>query len=913
MHTKNNKVKHFCVVSHTHWDREWYQPQELMRLRLVDLVDNLLDILRDDPSYVFHLDAQTIVLEDYLAIRPYRRDELMRYISQKRLLVGPWYVQNDFYLTCGESTVRNLLIGMDLADQFGGSAKVGYAPDQFGVIGQLPQILRGFGIDNCVFGRGREKWVQGEDGKWVYHGLPAEFKWRSPDGSEVLAVHLRFWYNNAQRFYPQTDRNLERLSQIETQFADCAATPYLLLMNGVDHMEAQEDLMPILTDLNRALPAGKSIEQVNMDDYVRCVRDYVEKEGVELTTFTGEQRTGHDLSVLTGTLSSRVYIKQLNDGCEELLLGKVEPLYAMLSLAGAAGAYPKDMLHYLWKLLVQNHAHDSMCGCSVDAVHEDMENRFRRITEVSNELIRRGMETLAGHCPLPDAGEKDYQLTVFNPTERVRREVVRAEVDFYADDKVQGFSLFDGDRLVNFAVLGTRRRRLDKITPINLTQNYEVDTWTVEFVADVPAMGVRTYRVAPMETETAVTAPAALDRLENEFLAVCVTPEGRVDILDKRTGRTVEDALWLEDEAEYGSSYIHLPLEGDTPISSKGCFLGAEGTAVSPFTGELRLRWRMPLPSRVDREQKVRTGDIVDVPVEIALTLRQGDPLLYASYTVENKAGDHRLRLFLRTGVKTQDTWSLSPYEWVKRRIGETVMEGMRGPDQPNSGVILTESAAAGAALYNLGLHEYSHVCAEDGVLALTLLRADDVINVGFDGKPTGGEIWLNIIGNQCLRTLTGVFALELTAGQEDKAERLWQSKRFRQGLLCAARSCGDVHHAGDAAVQTTEMGGIFTRPDRYPSLQFAQAWSGLTVEGEGVSVSAFKEAEKGDALVLRLFNAGETDTEAVIRLGAPLRAAALADLSEQYIAPLAVEEGVVRLPVAGGRIETVLLYKAVR
>ena len=134
-------MKVFAVISHTHWDREWYKSLEGMRVKLVDLMDRCLETLKKYPEYIFHLDAQTIVLEDYLEIRPGKREEIRQRVQEGRLLIGPWYVQNDFYLTSGESTVRNLLTGIRLAQDFGESTMVAYAPDQFGNISQLPQNL----------------------------------------------------------------------------------------------------------------------------------------------------------------------------------------------------------------------------------------------------------------------------------------------------------------------------------------------------------------------------------------------------------------------------------------------------------------------------------------------------------------------------------------------------------------------------------------------------------------------------------------------------------------------------------------------------------------------------------------------------------------------------------------------------
>ena len=178
-------MKLFCVISHTHWDREWYMPLESMKLRLCDLIDRCLVILDEQPEYIFHLDAQTVVLEDYLDIRPEMRDKLRKYISEERLMVGPWYLQNDYYLTSGESTVRNLLEGRRIAEAFGHCDTVGYAPDQFGNISQLPQILKGFGIDNFIFGRGLD--TRRPDGSV----MPSEFIWEGADGTQALAVPMR--------------------------------------------------------------------------------------------------------------------------------------------------------------------------------------------------------------------------------------------------------------------------------------------------------------------------------------------------------------------------------------------------------------------------------------------------------------------------------------------------------------------------------------------------------------------------------------------------------------------------------------------------------------------------------------------------------------------------------------------------
>jgi alpha-mannosidase len=172
------------IVSHTHWDREWYRPFQDFRLKLVHLIDGLLELLDNDPQFkYFMLDGQTIVLDDYLAIRPEKEPILRKHIQKGRILIGPWHILPDMFLVGPESHIRNLLQGDRTTRKFGPKMMVGYIPDPFGHPGQVPQILRGFGIETACLWRGLDD-------------QPAEFWWRSPDGSQVIMAYLRDSYSN---------------------------------------------------------------------------------------------------------------------------------------------------------------------------------------------------------------------------------------------------------------------------------------------------------------------------------------------------------------------------------------------------------------------------------------------------------------------------------------------------------------------------------------------------------------------------------------------------------------------------------------------------------------------------------------------------------------------------------------------
>ena len=225
------------VISHTHWDRAWYLPFQSFRIRLVRLIDRMLETLENDPDYKsFLLDGQMLPVEDYLEIRPGHRESIKKLIQEERLFVGPWYALADEFLVSPEALIRNLMLGIRFAEDLGGVTKVGYIPDSFGHIAQLPQILAGFGIDSAVFWRGL-----GDEGE----ELGDEFFWQAPNGSQVLTIHMRKGYFNASNLgFPiywgdtsalefDLDLAVERLEQAVEDLQPSNRSGLFLLMNGI--------------------------------------------------------------------------------------------------------------------------------------------------------------------------------------------------------------------------------------------------------------------------------------------------------------------------------------------------------------------------------------------------------------------------------------------------------------------------------------------------------------------------------------------------------------------------------------------------------------------------------------------------------------------------------------------------------
>ena len=434
------------VVSHTHWDREWYRTYQQFRFRLVHLVAELVDLMERDPSYrFFMLDGQTVVLEDVVDVRPDLEDRLRRLIREGRLFIGPWFVLPDEFLVSPEALVRNLLLGDRIARAWGAKMAIGYVPDTFGHISQLPQLLRGFGMETAVIWRG-------------VGDAPVEFRWAAPDGTEVLVCYLRDSYSNAAHLPADEDGFIAAVKGERDRLAPHTATSHLLLMQGTDHMFPRADLPRLLEAADRAFP--DRVLHSSLPGYVAAVRAELGEDGLRaLPIRTGEMRDPSRAHLLPGVLSTRMWIKQRNHTCQTLLERWAEPFSAICNLQSAI-CNPQSatcnlpsaicFLRRAWKYLLENHPHDSICGCSVDQVHREMKVRFDWCEQIGEEVTRTALESIAAQ--VDTQGEGTVALIVFNPSSTPRTDRVVAAVTPPVDP--EGHALVGPDgRSVPFRVL----------------------------------------------------------------------------------------------------------------------------------------------------------------------------------------------------------------------------------------------------------------------------------------------------------------------------------------------------------------------------------------------------------------------------------------------------------------------------
>ena len=358
MTADNTRKKYRAIlIPKTHWDREHSRSFEQLRWHLVhNVVDPLLDILANDPHYkVFMFDGQSLAIDDYLEMRPEREAEIKRLVREKRLVIGPFLVGPDEHLPSGESLVRCLLLGHQMAQGYGGVMKVGYNPDAFGHVAQLPQILRGFDIDAAAFMRG----VGPEIGEWG-----TDFLWIAPDGSDVLATH--FLYVNAGFLTDDIDQAAKRLGKSVAEMQP-KELPYFVLMHGEDGSVPYKKLPEAVRRANDVLE-DIEIEQGTLEDYFDLLRPFTDR----LPRYQGELRKGAYTVVLSGVYSSRTYFKQENVRTQTLLERYAEPLAAFAwSIYG--DRHPDTFLAKAWRQLAENHFHDIITS---QVRHHGIEEEF---------------------------------------------------------------------------------------------------------------------------------------------------------------------------------------------------------------------------------------------------------------------------------------------------------------------------------------------------------------------------------------------------------------------------------------------------------------------------------------------------------------------------------------------------------
>ncbi len=821
------------IVSHTHWDREWYLPLHRFRVDFASMLRKVLDLLEEDGEFRhFLLDGQTLVLEDHLHTNPEDADRVRDLAEDGRLSLGPWYVLPDEFLVSGEATVRNLQFGHEVARACGGVQKVGYMADSFGHLAQMPQILRGVGIDNFIYTRGNGDEI--DELGWSY-------RWRAPDGSEVLALNQCEGYCNAgglgheELWHAHTSRDVEpdrAVARVGELFEKSGARPHdetLLVSNGCDHFPPQRDFEAVISALREAYPSTEFLHGSYSELLEQLRADPRERDAHE-----GELLSGKLHLILPGVWSARMPLKQRNDRCQMLLSAVLEPLSA--AYEGQEG--DQGLIDYAWKKLIENHPHDSICGCSIDEVHREMDTRFDQVEQTARAILNRQLDSLLPLFGRKPEEDRDTTILVANPLpERraalIERLVVLQPIDYDIDNlqlvdqdgrmlpfqilnrwTVERFwgvdyraELFGEDQLAKFA--GYRRDFAERILK-DESEAAEHDTFLhVLFRADdLPPVGHRLFQLREGEgsyVHYEHPVQAGPNWIQNEQVRVELHDDGRFDLIDRNYGRSYKGLGFFEDVADIGDEYDFGALPGDEPIDTKGIRGEICCENAGPLRGRLVWSGSMRLPRALARDRQSRSEESVDCPMVIRLTLDIDSPLVDVQIDLANSAEDHRLRAIFPTGIVSNEVVSDGQFMLNRRSL-----DFPDGSDwaQPPTGAFPQQDfswvadEAGGMALLVQGLPEVSARRDSEGRLSLelTLLRSvgwlsrDDFADRKFcNAGPT-----LPTPDAQCLGSHRFRFAIlpfqgdGVSAGVKRASDRWRTPLPARQGVKSLGRPGGN-------------------------------------------------------------------------------------------------------------------------
>ena len=750
----NNQTIH--IISHTHWDREWYLPYEKHHMLLIKLMDQLIETLENDPNYKsFHLDGQTIILDDYLEVRPHMKDKLKQLIENGRIYIGPWYILQDEFLTSSEANIRNLQYGMKDARKWGGLSKIGYFPDSFGNMGQAPQILKQAGIQYAVFGRGvkptgfNNMVIDSENFESPY----SEMVWRSPDGSSVKGILFANWYCNGNEIPVNNDEARNYWEQNIENLSKYASSPHMLMMNGCDHQPIQTDLSKAIETANSLYP-DVTFKHSNFNDYIEELTKTLPENVKEIKGELRSQQTD-GWGTLVNTASSRMYLKQMNRECETLLENVAEPLATFAHILGAD--YQHDHFAYAWKTLMQNHPHDSICGCSVDEVHRGMVTRFENAKHVTETIIDENLEAITSQIDttcFKDSQADALPFTIFNTSGYKRSGVVSVELDV----KREYFSKGVNKKQLKEFPLGNRVIIDDKgneygcqIEDLGISFGYDLpdDKFRqpymarrvrIEFEAlEVPMLGYKTYALINKNIkQDHVSLFKNKNEIENNFFNIVIESNGSLTITDKQTKRQYKDFCLYENSGDIGSEYMYKQPNGEKAITTKDLTATTriiEDTSLKAVV-EITHEWELPKSATdlLDQEQQelvwftkrkaTRTKETVPFVIKTFVTVKKDDQGINVESTFNNQAKDHRLRVLFPTDIKT-DSHNVDAIFEVANRDNVPSKE-WTNPDysQHQQKFVALSNKTEGIAISNKGLNEYEVLRDSRQTIAVTLVRS---------------------------------------------------------------------------------------------------------------------------------------------------------------------------------------------
>lgn len=703
-------MKKIHVVAHTHWDREWYFSDNEAFIQFSYHMDEVIYALENGELDYYYLDGQLSILDDYLKVYPNQETKIKELVEGNKLFIGPWYTQMDEFVVAGESVVKNLQIGIDMSKRLGGHTALGYLPDSFGQGKDMPKIYNGFGIEDAVFWRGMPNEVT----------KSREFYWTAEDGSKVLTINIRNGYYAGVAL---VEGEIYQKKAILDIVSEDSATTNITLPVGGDQRAVDRNLKAIIEEANKEFAEEYQIEESNYPHIFNLLK----KEATDLPTVQGEFMSGSVSKIHRSIYSSRYDLKKINDTIENRLIFQLEPLMLMADDLGIP--FKRELMDYTWKLILKNHAHDSIGGCNTDKTNEMIMARYKEADQLSystvDYLVRKIAESIEGI--------QENDLVLFNTLPYRRTEPYTLEVS----TKKTTIKLFDDQRHeIPFQLISTEKVYAGEVrrseSDYDEAKYYYIHK--ISFINELPALSYQIVSVEEQGESATQEKPVALEETMIENAAYKITfSNGQFSILAKEQGITYKNCLHVEESGDEGDTYDYSPAYFD---SIHHLFFETAEVAIQSgkflSTMSVTGSWFVPKDLAARKAQKVDT----EIEYTLTLSLKNDSKRVDMKLSVNNQALDHRMRLVVKTPVKSQVSYADTLFGIVERNNNDPHIHDWRElgwKEEPTEIYPMihyanTHDLETSWTVMSKGIKEYQVI---DSDMYITLFRG-----VGFLGRP---------------------------------------------------------------------------------------------------------------------------------------------------------------------------------
>lgn len=763
-------------------------------MRFAEVLDLIIGEILAGNIDCFYLDGQTVVLEDYFELYPKKKQLIRELINRNKVIIGPWYSLADEFLVSGESMFRNMLLGIKQSKELGCNKFIGYLPDSFGHSSEIPRILSAFGIKNAVLWRGAGS-------------QKSEFIWKSQDDSSVLATYLiEGYFQDILQGNIFIEEKAAKLKEFLDKIKEFSTTDYILLPVGADHLGPVLGFKDMIKKIEDLLD-DYSFESGGIFEYVGKINSI----SPQLSVFQGELRDNSRNPILPGTLSTRIYLKQANSVSTWKLSKLAEPFYAFLQNKKLVP--PKNNeLEYAWKLLLKNHAHDSICGCSIDAVHREMLPRFEQINQISDWLITKGkiaVSKLIEENSIWVYNASDYEFSgVVKVKTATETSLGSRNKEFPEEILMDTQRVPVSEDMENFSEILTY---VEKIPPHSIAVidkihcHSELDSESnqqTDYFLKYP--NGQTLKQVQGDKKVEISE----NFIKNSRISLEISADGSLKFTDYELDKEFDGLHEFCDRVDNGDTYNFAPLENDKSFKSK--LIKTEIIEKNDLKSTLRLYYL-----------------IKDCEIITDATVFAGSRRVEFNTNWENNSKDHILQIKFSLKEKIRETFSENTFGLIKRKFDpdynlQEHIPAEKGRElRTNTAPMQRFVWAQGLGVITEGLSEYE---VEKENLYVTILRSVGMLSklsLNTRNFPAGPP--LETPEAQCLGRQTARYA------------------------ICASEAPEDLFKEADeffGSVITGVGTGLKTE-----TLSF------LSFNNKNIYTYAVKLAEKGEGIILRLMN----------------------------------------------------------